>query len=329
MIKVLACKNKRIEDRLNSSSGGLFILVARDVINSGGVVYGAAFDENFSVIHVRVTEQAELEKLCNSKYSFSNFGNAMNQCEKDLKNDRLVLFVGSPCQIAALNRKLEKHYDNLFLMDFVCHGSPSAATWRKYLNEVSKGKKVANVNFRDKCKGWLNYHITIEYSDGTRYSVNHKNDLYMRAFMDNSILSEGCYSCKYKGIENRSSDITLGDYWGADLLEPDFFDDNGISLVMIHTQKGNDYINKISSQLYCIDVQIDKAIEYNKSIIDVSQPSVIKDKVKEFEKRTGSLYKALDRYYNPVLYRKGLVIAYKKLLAIKERRQRGQLINDK
>ena len=85
MIKALACKNKSIEDRLNSSSGGLFILVARAVINSGGVVYGAAFDDDFSVTHIRVTEQAELVKLCNSKYAFSNFRDAMNQCKQDLK----------------------------------------------------------------------------------------------------------------------------------------------------------------------------------------------------------------------------------------------------
>ena len=301
---------------MNASSGGVFIVIAREIVNSGGVVYGAAFDEDFSVVHVRVTEPADLDRLCQSKYAFSSFGNAIRQCEKDLKEGRQVLFVGSPCQVAALTRKLEKPYEKLFLVDIVCHGAPSAATWKKYLNEISRGKQIDSIQFRDKREGWLNYHLTIEYADGTSYSVNHKNELYMRAFIDNTILSEGCYSCQYKGIETRVSDLTLGDYWGADTLSPAFFDDNGVSLVLIHTARGQAMIEKISSCLDSIEIDLDAAISRNPSIMKPSRPGILRGRVKAYEIKTGSLYKALNHYYHPALIRKFLVKFYKKWLLI-------------
>lgn len=316
MIKALACKNKNSNDRMNASSGGVFILLAREIIHNGGVVYGASFDDTFSVVHVRVTDASDLDSLCRSKYAFSAFGNAMNQCEKDLKEGRRVLFVGSPCQVSALNRKLGRRYENLVSVDFVCHGAPSAAAWKQYLNEISAGKQIKSVNFRDKCEGWLNYHLTIEYDDGTRYSVHHKNEPYMRAFIDNSILSEGCYSCRYKGIGTRESDITLGDYWGADTLAPEFYDEHGISLVLIHSQQGQETIEKIASRLESIEVDIAKAIAHNPSIVEASQPSILRRKVKDYERKTGSLYKALRHYYHPALFRRGLVKAYKIGLSI-------------
>ena len=259
---VMACKNKNLSERLKSSSGGFFILIAKAILNEGGIIYGAAFTENFSVEHRAVERIEELDILLGSKYVLSKCG-VYSEVENNLKKGRKVLFVGTPCQIYGLKKALKEDYDNLLMIDFICHGTPPADIWNKYLKEMSKGRKINEVSFRDKSNGWENFNLKIRYSNGDEYLSCFKSDLYMQGFVNNLILRECCYSCRFKGVDDRLSDITMGDLWGAKELVPNIFDDNGVSLVMARTAKGTDVLNKILPNLYYEYVDEHKVLETN------------------------------------------------------------------
>ena len=136
------------EIRAKSSSGGMFTLLAEYVLNKGGVICGAAYDEKWNVHHIIINNTADLDKLRGSKYIQSDTEKCYSEIEKLLKNGKEVLFSGTPCQVAGLNTFLGRKYDNLLTVDLLCHGAPSRGVWQKYLTESFKDRKIINVNFR-------------------------------------------------------------------------------------------------------------------------------------------------------------------------------------
>lgn len=271
-MKAYACQNKISEERLNSSSGAVFPLIARYILSENGVVYGAAYDDKFCVKHIRVTDTSELDQLYGSKYVFSDF-NIFQDVLRDLDSGKNVLFVGTPCQVNGLCSFLKKEYSNLFLIDFVCHGCPSKDIWKKYIESLKRGRTIKKITFRDKTEGWENYKFTILYDNGDKYSVHHGADLYMYGFSSNLILRRACFSCKSKGQEHRKSDITIGDLWGASDLAPNLYDNKGTSILIINTQKGEAILDSINSGLLIQDVDIDKAISINWAYLKPVTPS--------------------------------------------------------
>lgn len=263
-LKVYAAKHKDDEIRMKSSSGGIFTLLAEQIINEGGVVFGARFDEYWEVMHDYTETKEGLALFRGSKYVQSRIGNAYQQAENFLKQGRKVMFTGTPCQIAGLRRFLRKEYENLLAVDFVCHGVPSPKVWRMYLDEtlarqgigkntvlshaMLRQKFIRDVEFRSKSTGWKKFSfaltLTKATADGEENSVLlssiFEDNLFMQSFLSDFILRPSCYKCVCKKGKS-SADITLGDFWGIEYVLPKWDDNKGISLLLLYN------LNQLSS----------------------------------------------------------------------------------
>ncbi|MCR5670844.1 MAG: Coenzyme F420 hydrogenase/dehydrogenase, beta subunit C-terminal domain [Butyrivibrio sp.] len=264
------CKDEKIRDA--SSSGGIFYYLAKSIIDEGGVVFGAAFDENWEVKHIACDNLEELPKLMKSKYVQSDMGNAYELAKNELLSGRKVLFCGTPCQAYGLISFLtasgiyDKVMSGLYTMDFVCHGVPSRMVWRKYLEELSSGKTIKNIDFRDKTNGWRDYNLKVEYADGPTYIKSWHKDSYSQGFVKNLYLRESCYNCAFRGVE-RKTDITIADFWGVHKVLPDFFDDKGASTMIAHSEKGVGLIEKISDEIEMREIEKEIIIQNNSPLV--------------------------------------------------------------
>lgn len=256
-----ACINKDYEIRINSSSGGVFTLIAEYVINKNGVVFGASFDKKFNVRHIYVDKICELSKLRGSKYVQSNIGDAYKNTEKFLKKGKIVLFTGTPCQVEGLKSYLGKDYENLICQDLICHGVPSPKVWQKYINEKEQefGSKVEEAYFRNKDKGWKKSSMFLKFKNGEEYIENLNKDIMFRSFLSNICLRPSCHRCSFRKI-NRISDITLADFWNIDNVYPKMNDDKGISLLIINSKKGEQIFENISENIDYKKVDFDKYV---------------------------------------------------------------------
>lgn len=241
------------EIRMQSSSGGLFTVLAENIINHGGYVCGAAFDNEWNVKHIIVDNLNDLKKLRGSKYVQSNLGNSYLKIKDLLENNKTVLFTGTPCQAAGLKSFLKKSYENLYIVDIVCHGVPSPKVWQKYLNE--NFSNIYGLNFRDKELGWNCKNLVV--NTGNDKIVDSK---FMDGFIDNLYLRKSCSECSYTKLE-RVSDLTIADFWGLEILKPEFYNRYGLSLAIPNTQKGIGIFNKISDKL---NFKEELGIEYTK-----------------------------------------------------------------
>ena len=257
-LQVYAAKNDDESIRHKSSSGGLFTLLAEKIIEDGGVVFGARFNENWEVVHDYTDTIEGLEPFRGSKYVQSAVGESFKQAETFLKAGRKVMFTGTPCQIAGLKNFLRKDYKNLLAVDFVCHGVPSPLVWRMYLEEEvarqgNAGKNsvlaspkdapvLTGVNFRDKSVGWKKFSFVLSISKASAVgeqnsvlsSVFTEND-YMRAFLSNLSLRPSCFNCSSKAGKS-GADITIGDFWGIENVQPELDDDIGMSVLVNYNE---------------------------------------------------------------------------------------------
>ena len=267
-IVAYAAINKTEEIRLKSSSGGIFTLIAELVIKKGGVVFGAAFDNNFKVVHKWVDTIDGLEELRGSKYVQSDIGDCYKCAEDFLKRGRLVLFTGTPCQIGGLYSYLKKDYKNLITQDLICHGVPSPRVWADYLKyrEKKAASKTRRTFFRSKNCGWKTFSVLFEYANNTEYVAKLSDDLMMKAFLRNLCLRPSCYDCRFKN-KNRESDITLADFWGIQNVLPEMDDDKGTSLAVINSEKGKEIFEEIQEKIVWRKTDLEEAIKYNSSMV--------------------------------------------------------------
>lgn len=239
-LSVYAAINKDEKIRLQSSSGGIFSLLAEKIISEGGVVFGARFDEQWQV-KLDYTETIEgIAAFRGSKYVQARTENSFNLAENFLRQGRKVLFSGTPCQIAGLKKMLRKEYDNLLTIDCACYGVPSPKVWERYIKESTSNQPhaISSISFRDKFSGWRNYSFSIRCHTNEKLRQNRYENIYLRSF--NLMLRPSCYSCKAKGVCS-VADITLADFWSIHRFSPDMDDDKGVGLVIIHTDKGKDF----------------------------------------------------------------------------------------
>jgi coenzyme F420-reducing hydrogenase beta subunit len=268
-----AAFNKNEDERLNSSSGGIFILLAKEILKRKGVVFGAAFDKDFNVKHTYVDNEKDIKELMGSKYVQSTIGDVYKKVKELLEKDTYVLFSGTPCQIEGLRSFLKQDYDKLYTQDIICHGVPSPKVWNKYLEyqkEISN-ENIKKVSFRNKDRGWSQFQMKISFDKQT-YSKIHPQDIFMQSFLKNTCLRNSCYNCSFKK-KYRISDVTLGDYWGIKKVHPEFDDDNGVSILIINSSKGKELFNLVKKDLVYKETDLDKIIEFNPSMIK----SVTKD----------------------------------------------------
>ncbi|MDU6198528.1 MAG: Coenzyme F420 hydrogenase/dehydrogenase, beta subunit C-terminal domain [Intestinibacter bartlettii] len=260
----IGCYNKDEKIRMESSSGGIFTLISELVIQSGGVVFGAEFDENYNVRHSYVDNIQDLHKFRGSKYVQSTIGNSYYDAKQFLEQGRQVLFSGTPCQIAGLKRYLQKDYDNLICQDIVCHGVPSIYVWEHYKNFIANGRRISSVKFRDKSTGWKTYSLQIDFDDGSSYKDIGNENSYIKGFVKDFYLRPSCYECKYKTL-HRESDITLADFWGIEANVPELDDNKGTSLIFINSDKGRLCFEKIGKSIVFKIINIENAVTFNPS----------------------------------------------------------------
>lgn len=256
-LKVYAAKNPNETIRQASSSGGLFTMLAEQILQRNGVVFGARFNEKWEVIHDYTETLEGLAAFRGSKYVQSRIGDNYQYAKTFLETGREVLFSGTPCQIAGLNSYLNKKYKNLLTVDLICHGVPSPKIWQIYLNETIKRtskKKVCieNISFRDKRLGWKKFCVTLSLStkdingikkDFFNSDIFSKN-IFMKGFLSNLYLRPSCHSCPSRLFKS-GSDITIGDFWGIEYIFDNFDDDKGVSAIMINSKKGETVYNTL------------------------------------------------------------------------------------
>ena len=250
------CKEDKI--RLASSSGGIFSLLAEEILEEGGVVFGAAFDGQMMVHHVAVESVRDLERLRGSKYLQSRIENSYADVKAYLAADRKVLFSGTACQIAGLLHFLGRPYEKLWTVDVLCHGVPTPTLWKNYLSEQNRAFKmpVRQISFRDKSQGWKKYQVAWKVEGGEIYRQPASRNPYMRLFLSNICLRPSCYDCHFKGFP-RVSDLTLGDCWGVEQHSPEMDDDKGTSVVIVNTEKGNTLREKIAGRCVWKEEKLD------------------------------------------------------------------------
>lgn len=257
---VFAALNNNSEVRMQSSSGGIFTLLAEQTIKNGGVVFGACFDKEWKVVHRYTATLEGLSVFRGSKYVQSDMGTSFQDAKCFLDQGREVLFSGTPCQIAGLRNYLRKSYSTLLTVEVACHGVPSPKVWSTYLLDK---KNISYINFRAKSKGWKGYYVVLEYN-GQKEEVPYGENSYMRVFLSNLSLRPSCYACSAK-LGNSQSDVTIADFWGVDKIAPEIDDDKGCSLIIIHNSKILQLLKALNCQLY--PQTLDIALKYNRSIV--------------------------------------------------------------
>ena len=305
-LHVYAAVNKDTFIRKQSSSGGVFSAIAESVIKHNGVVFGAVFSKGWKVVHTYVETIEDLSKIRGSKYVQSSIGESYKQCESFLKDGREVVFSGTPCQIAGLHSFLRKDYENLIMVDVICHGVPSPGVWENYLklicpkgidgeNSVLSLKEqsgIAGISFRDKRAGWRKYGFSA-YRGATKgsdentvfppkrpntflYEIQQEN-LFLRGFLQNLYLRPSCHNCQFRNFKS-GSDLTLADFWGVERVFSGIDDDKGTSLVIIKTPKAQNIIreaNVVLKEVQSSDYNM--AFSGNSSMFTDDTPNVNRD----------------------------------------------------
>lgn len=279
---VLWAKSRDRGERLASSSGGVFGLLAHCVLEGGGIVCGAAWDEGCKhVRHILVENASGLDAIMRSKYVQSSVGREVYEgVRAALRGGRRVLFSGTACQVAGMRAYLGKLADsNGFLsMDVICHGVPSPLLWERWTayKEAGAGAALHAVNMRSKATGWLSFSASYEYTydaekDGSRTlpapvdSCLFGDDWYMKAFLANASLRPSCFACPVKC--SSGSDVTLGDFWGIQSAHPEVDYEDGVSAVLCNTSKGVAAIEKLKPGIEWGGSSLEKVLPGNPSLV--------------------------------------------------------------
>ena len=238
--------------RENSSSGGIFSALA----DKFDVVYGVAMTEDcYRADMIRV--EGDLSPLRDSKYFQAKVGDAFIQVKKDLEDGREVLFSGTGCHVNGLSMFLGKEYPNLFLLDIICHGTPSPKLWRQYVSfQEKKHGKLESVNFRCKDDSWIDFGM----KENQLY-ISKDKDFFMQMFLRDYCLRPACYECHAKHY--KKSDMTIADFWGIESVAPDMNDGRGTSLVITRTDKGQELFDRVKSTLKWKEVSYEEGVRCN------------------------------------------------------------------
>lgn len=249
---------RNTDDMADSSSGGVFPLLAGDVIAEGGTVWGAVFNDSFLVEHMEAGSMEEVQKMRGSKYVQSDLYASFEDIRDGLEEGKKILFSGTPCQVAGLKACLGKDYDGLTTVDFACHGVPGPGLWELYLKDMEKRLgRIENVRFRDKSRSWCHYDFVV---NGIK--MPYMNDPYMALFVQNMTLRPSCYECPVRNGRS-GSDITLSDLWSVASSAPLMNDDKGVSLVCVNTDKGRSALESIKPRVVLQTVDYVEAVRNN------------------------------------------------------------------
>lgn len=319
-IECFAAISMNSEQAKKSASAGVFAAIATKVIERGGIVYGAAFDETWKVRHILVETIDQLVAIQGSKYVHSDIENKYSEIREQILIGKQVLFSGTPCQVAGLQSYLGEKYDNLLTIDIVCHGVPSNKMFHDYIKtlESKHGGRITAFTFRDKTLGWgINGSAVV---NGKRIIIWQSASSYLYYFTNGWIYRENCYKCPY-ACEHRPADITLGDYWGIEkehpeLLGKDGWDEsNGISCVITNTEKGQVFLKQIDCKLKTSSFE--KIRKGNAQLLNPCKTGKRTEIIKQYEENE---WNGLEKRFNTQIGLKKYSSIIKRLLPTKVKR---------
>lgn len=276
--KAYAAYSKDETMRLQSSSGGVFTEIVKIVLAESGVVFGAAYNDQFEVLHICVDSETDLSKLRGAKYAQSNLCGTFADVKERLDAGQQVLFSGTPCQVGGLKAYLRKDYPNLLTVDFVCHSVPSPMAWQEYVKyraeQDNDGKLPTAIDLRSKATGWSRYQYSnlFQYSNGVNHSAKSTESLYMKLFVGGYINRKSCANCQFKGYR-RVSDLTIGDFWGIWDIAPEMDDNQGTSVILTQSSHGAKLLHKINDHLVLREVSLEEASQQNQAMLKTHTPS--------------------------------------------------------
>lgn len=285
--KVYAGWNREVKKVKESTSGAIFSALSDYILENGGTVYGAVFDEKFNVVIKKTDSFAGRDQMRGSKYVWSDTNSTYRQVKEDLETGKNVLYSGVPCQVSGLRNFLQKNYKNLYCVDLVCHGFPSGEVWSKYVDylEHKYHAKLVKFEFRHKSKENLHSVYRAEMDNSHVLMQSLSANAYSRTY--NSLISHmlSCYNCMYTKKE-RTGDITLGDFWGIEHISPQNKNALGTSLIMVNSEKGELLLDKINNAIVISKRTIEEA--------QIKNPA-LREPVKKHPWRRG-FFKSLDKY---------------------------------
>lgn len=264
------------ELRIESTSGGIFSELALLMLSKGSVIYGACYNDDFMVEHISISRKEDLGKLRQSKYVQSDLKNTFTEITDHIKQNRKILFCGTPCQCEALLNFLEEKdvsRELLVTVDFICRGANSPKVYKKYLAELSEKyhSPVKRVWFKNKTYGWSDFSTKIEFENGQYYLKKRCEDEFVRGYIEqNLFIRPSCMKCYFKGTK-RSADITLADFWGVK-MENQKNVDKGTSLIMIHSKKGAALFEEIKEKIYYEEKKVQDIIPGNPCMLKSVPP---------------------------------------------------------
>ena len=265
-LSAFACWTRDLEDREHSSSGGAFSVIAKAILHAGDVVFGATMDTQLRVRHIMIDKVEDIRYLQGSKYVQSEIADSYKQVRRFLKEDKKVLFTGTPCQVAGLYAFLKNKPENLFTCDVVCHGVPSQKAFDIWTEKIGIRSTSSKVNFRF-TKGWgyqMSRHLIAPTKGGDfKKLIYPKDSYYLRAFTTGLMFNEACYTCPY-AQPNRVSDITIADYWGLGTMKPfNHPTHKGVSLLLVNNVHGEKLLSLICDTLYREERPMEEGIKGN------------------------------------------------------------------
>lgn len=327
-LKAYAAAVNDDEKIMKSTSGGAFAVLADEVLNQGGIVFGAAIEKDndaFTVHHIDIDSTDDLHKILKSKYVQSSTNDGYIKAKQYLDSGKTVLYSGTPCQIAGLKGYLKKDYNNLITADLVCHGVPSPDLFNSYIKQVEQRENitVTGFDFRNKEKGWEHFNKIKGINDDKLKYISFNSDSinysYMDLFLKRITLRENCYTCKYASA-NRPADITLGDYWGIGNVHSEWLTENGgalnsdtgISCVILNTQKGIDFFESVRHNFISYESNFDEAASGNTQLRHPADLPENRQEIMDIYKNSG--YSKLEQRYQKHLDREDAKAKIKKLV---------------
>ncbi len=310
-------------DRKTSTSGGAASVFYQTVVNNDGVCYGAIFDDKLNVV-IKGYSDDNILKFKNSKYVYSDMNDSYYKIKNDLVNNKKVIFIGLPCQVAAIKAFLKKDYENLILIDIICHGTPPQQYLYEHIHSIDEehNKKTSVVKFRIDNEFMF---MCFEHDKEKPFFIKSKNaDSYLLSFFESLTYRETCYTCKY-AQNNRVSDITIGDFWGLGLKTPFEHPYSGaISLVLINNKKGEKFFDLAKEKLFVEERTVEEGLEGNAQLNAPSKRNERRDLFLNFyaengfeyatEKIYGDYMRAQDKLYKKQQLKNRIIRNIKKIL---------------
>ncbi len=301
--KAYACQAKNKNILIEATAGGFFPVLAKYILQNGGIVYGATYDENMNVKHISIEDADCINKMNGSKYVQSSIVDAFNAVKSNLKNKRKVLFTGTPCQIDAIKHYCRENQDYLLTMDIPCYGVPSPGLFHAYLHRLEKkwGLKVEDFRFRDKHKNGWSHTTVITFCDKGGHKMvleepNYYNIKYYRMFARRDCFRWSCYNCQYNTL-NRCSDLTTGNFWGIEKLSNSFKISEGVSMLLINTDKGFKTFESIKEEFICEERTLQEVVKENDALVKTNNNSTARDQIYYHLRKYGFEY-VIRMYYS-------------------------------